>query len=203
MKWKRFSYNWPFVGGIHQWPMDSPQTEPFMRSFDVCCQSEQTVEPKVPLLRHHDVHVTSSNPHPRCLCVWVARYLLKTTGVVVAVDDDHNIVVVSIHMESLQRTYHQTICPVCWWLKHMFLTTLKLKTRKWRSPLNSKQWRGACLPHQLLWWVVTAHCARFDMYCQIYNIRGTKSQNLNVSRLMLPLSLLDLLKSGVKLRMKM
>ena len=40
-------------------------------------------------------------------------------------------------------------------------------------------------------------------YRQISNIRYTKSQNLNVSRLVLQLSLYGLLKSGVKSRMKM
>ena len=46
---------------------------------------------------------------------------------------------------------------------------------------------------------------RYDyvMYCQISNIRCTKSQNLNVSGLVLQLSSCDLLKPGVKSRMKM
>ena len=39
-------------------------------------------------------------------------------------------------------------------------------------------------------------------YHQISNIRGTKSHNLNVSRLVLPLSLRNLLKPGVKSRTK-
>ena len=40
-------------------------------------------------------------------------------------------------------------------------------------------------------------------YSQIFNIRRTKSQNLNVSPLVLQLSLYNILKSGVKLKMKM
>ena len=40
-------------------------------------------------------------------------------------------------------------------------------------------------------------------YRQISNIRRTKSQNLNVSRLVLQLSLRSILKPGVKSRMKM
>ena len=40
-------------------------------------------------------------------------------------------------------------------------------------------------------------------YREISNIRRTKSQNLNVARLALQLSLCKLLKSGVKTRMKM
>ena len=40
-------------------------------------------------------------------------------------------------------------------------------------------------------------------YCQVSNIRRTKFQNLNVSCLVLQLPLCNLLKPGVKLRMKM
>ena len=47
--------------------------------------------------------------------------------------------------------------------------------------------------------IFAKHCK----YRQISNIRRTKSQNLNVSRLALHLSLPNLLKSRVKLRMKM
>ena len=42
-----------------------------------------------------------------------------------------------------------------------------------------------------------------EKYHQISNISGTKSQNLNVCRLVLQLSLHNLLKPGVKSRMKM
>ena len=41
------------------------------------------------------------------------------------------------------------------------------------------------------------------IYCQISNISCIKSQNLNVSRLVLQLSLCNILKPGVKSRMKM
>ena len=44
---------------------------------------------------------------------------------------------------------------------------------------------------------------RYDEYHQTSNIRCTKSQNLNVSHLILQLSLPHLLKPGVKSRMKM
>ena len=40
------------------------------------------------------------------------------------------------------------------------------------------------------------------IYCKISNISHTKSQNLNVSRLILQLSLRNLLKLGVMSRMK-
>ena len=43
----------------------------------------------------------------------------------------------------------------------------------------------------------------FNIYRQISNISHTKSQNLNVSRLILQLSLYNILKPGVKSRMKM
>ena len=42
-----------------------------------------------------------------------------------------------------------------------------------------------------------------ETYRQVFNIRRTKSQNLNISRLALQLSSSNLLKPGVKLRMKM
>ena len=42
-----------------------------------------------------------------------------------------------------------------------------------------------------------------DKYCKISNIRRTKSPNLNVSRLVVQLSLPNPMKPGVKLRMKM
>ena len=41
------------------------------------------------------------------------------------------------------------------------------------------------------------------IYRKIYNISHTKSQNLNVSRLVFKLSLSNLLKPGVKSKMKM
>ena len=47
------------------------------------------------------------------------------------------------------------------------------------------------------------HYACKIYYCQVSNIRRTKSLNLNVSCLVLQLSLHNLLKSGVKSRMKM
>ena len=43
----------------------------------------------------------------------------------------------------------------------------------------------------------------FSYYRKVSNIRRTKSQNLNASRLILQLSLPNPLKPGVKLRMKM
>ena len=43
----------------------------------------------------------------------------------------------------------------------------------------------------------------FDMYRQIYNIRCTKPQDLNVSHLVLQLPLYNPMKPGVKPRMKM
>ena len=52
-------------------------------------------------------------------------------------------------------------------------------------------------------WVVTSHINYWCNYRQISNIRRTKSQNLNVSRLVLQLSLPNLLKPCIKLRMKM
>ena len=36
IKWKRFPRYWPFVRGIHRWPVNSPQ-RPVTRNFDVFC----------------------------------------------------------------------------------------------------------------------------------------------------------------------
>ena len=49
----------------------------------------------------------------------------------------------------------------------------------------------------------TIMAAVYHVYCKISNIKGTKSQNLNVSRLILQLSLPNPMKPGVKSRMKM
>ena len=46
-------------------------------------------------------------------------------------------------------------------------------------------------------------CAWNFSYCKISNTRRTQSPNLNVSRLVLQLSLPNPMKPGVKLRMKM
>ena len=35
MTWKRFLHYWPFVRGIHRWPVDSHHKGPVMRSFGV------------------------------------------------------------------------------------------------------------------------------------------------------------------------
>ena len=48
-----------------------------------------------------------------------------------------------------------------------------------------------------------AHVYIHTLYRKVSNIRRTKSQNLNASRLILQLPLPNPLKPGVKLRMKM
>ena len=35
IKRKHFQRNWPFVRGIHRWPLDSPHKKPVTRSFDI------------------------------------------------------------------------------------------------------------------------------------------------------------------------
>ena len=76
---------------------------------------------------------------------------------------------------------------------------LKMSSRKCRPfclGLNVLRYHGA---H-----VISLLCTRSDnTYRKVSNIRPTKSQNLNASRLILWLSLPNLLKPGVKLRMKM
>ena len=60
-----------------------------------------------------------------------------------------------------------------------------------------------CTLHALLCLVVVWYRLVLYIYCKISNIRRTKSQNLNVSRLSLQLSLRNILKLSVKWRMKM
>ena len=50
---------------------------------------------------------------------------------------------------------------------------------------------------------MTVHIDKIDIYHQISSIKHKKSKNLNVSHLVLQLSLPDPLKPGVKWRMKM
>ena len=52
------------------------------------------------------------------------------------------------------------------------------------------------------YWINAEFWSNFD-YCQTSNIGHTKSHNLNVSLLILQLSLPDPLKPGIKSRMKM
>ena len=54
-------------------------------------------------------------------------------------------------------------------------------------------------------WIMDIHKSIMDIhnYRQVSNIRRTESQNLNVSCLVSQLSLCNLLKPGVKSRMKM
>ena len=54
------------------------------------------------------------------------------------------------------------------------------------------------------WWLVSlTHWGPKETYCKISNIRRTKLPNLNVSRLVLQLSLPNPMKPSVKSRMKM
>ena len=52
-------------------------------------------------------------------------------------------------------------------------------------------------------WYIKSLCRIDDIYRKVSNISGTKSQNLNASRLILQLYLPNPLKPGVKSRMKM
>ena len=64
-------------------------------------------------------------------------------------------------------------------------------------PLEADLWK-------LLWIdCFTVPIEKRETYCEISNTRHTKSQNLNVSRLVLQLSLPNPLKPGVKSRMKL
>ena len=52
-------------------------------------------------------------------------------------------------------------------------------------------------------WNILQQTNLWDMYRKVSNIRRNKSPNIDVSGLVLQLSLSNLLKPGVKLRMKM
>ena len=54
-----------------------------------------------------------------------------------------------------------------------------------------------------IWGSTYMHKSNLQDYRKISNIRRTKSQNLNVSRLVLQLSLSNPMKPGVKSKMKM
>ena len=93
----------------------------------------------------------------------------------------------------------------------------------YRFPCRLSTTERVSFPHCLLWFLVKkqkvhtkrlntlpACCEFCDLACvthvdyfQISDISRTKSQNLNVSRLVLQLSLCNILKPGVKSRMKM
>ena len=86
-----------------------------------------------------------------------------------------------------------------WWTKNLNSVILLCKSNDQESPLfaglsvvASHRWQ-----HTAKWACVAAY------YRQVSNIRCTKSQNLNVSRLVVQLSLSNPLKPGVKSRMKM
>ena len=63
MKWKSFPHYWPFVKGIHRWPVDSFRKGPVMRTFDVplllvrtdCWNNTRIAGDQ----RGHDVHMIS------------------------------------------------------------------------------------------------------------------------------------------------
>ena len=73
-----------------------------------------------------------------------------------------------------------------------------------KTPHARRGWRGV-----IIFIVVTVSqvshylIGPWDMHRKVSNIRRTKSQNLNDSRLVLQLSLPNRLKPGVKSRMKM
>ena len=71
-------------------------------------------------------------------------------------------------------------------------------TSGWNSMTGGQQLVPYGIPHSIP--RISLH---FQNYCQTSGIRYTKSQNLNVSHLILQLSLPNPLKPGVKSRMKM
>ena len=80
---------------------------------------------------------------------------------------------------------HKTLREIHTWKQSPSIT---MDQRQWTWPLQQKQKFQSCA---------------IILYRQISNIRRTNSQTLNVSRLVLQLSLPNPLKSGIKSRMKM
>ena len=120
------------------------------------------------------------------------------------------------------REYNEIIgfpaCNVCyhgWWW-----STWRYMLCHWHTIYENFDARSRYLrqgyviaSHSILWDAFTYPCLRYlllatksiclCMYCQTSNIRCSKSKNLNVSCLILQLSLPNPLKPGVKSRMKM
>ena len=76
--------------------------------------------------------------------------------------------------------------------------------KKMHLKISSGKWRLCCLGLNVLnGWITAELLACWPQYRKVSNIRCTKSQYLNDSRLVLQLSLPNPMKSGVKSRMKM
>ena len=72
--------------------------------------------------------------------------------------------------------------------------------------LHITKWGGKQYLKQIVTFqpeIVMSTISRIAHYCQVSNIRCTKSHNLNFSHLVLQLLLCNLLKPGVKMIMKM
>ena len=74
-----------------------------------------------------------------------------------------------------------------WFIQYWELNQNEIQLYKIEN-IHSKLWPGAM-------WHLGIYC--FYWYCQTFNIRCTKSQNLNISRLVLQLSLPNPFKPGV------
>ena len=69
------------------------------------------------------------------------------------------------------------------------------------KPMSQPKWQNPKYNWDLL--IMCTKIGQYLSYCQMSNISYTKSQDLNVSLRVLQLSLPNLLKPGVKSRMKM
>ena len=58
IKWKFSSHYWPFVEGIHRWPVDSLHKIPVMRGFDISYNISLNK-----LLDHDDTVIGRSDIH--------------------------------------------------------------------------------------------------------------------------------------------
>ena len=106
--------------------------------------------------------------------------------------------------------WDQNFIPVplslmCYMRYHVLLDSVLME-------LDFMSWRLLLVNHLLVSKFFISWCPSHDQncnqisnstYCQTSNIRCTESQNLNVSRLLLQLTLPNPLKPGVKSRMKM
>ena len=82
MACKTFPHYWPFVRGIHRWPVDCPHKGPVMWNFDFFFMyvknTSRTNSRVVDDFRRHDALVTSSfNPFKCILCSKTYVYWFK------------------------------------------------------------------------------------------------------------------------------
>ena len=99
---------------------------------------------------------------------------------------------------QLASPYKSQYCGALFWVFFSWYESINMQSRV-ASDLKRHNAHVTSLP----WQVAPSVGAHFAIYHQTTNIRRTKFQNFNVSRLVLQLLLPNSLKPGIKSRMKM